>query len=179
MAAAADGAGVRVSTVVKPLDPRTRQLDVVLQDGAARPAGVMRFVLRDQAQVWVLARAMSRRDALGCADVRLAWETSPPPAALSMARCDGLQALGRLKRALSAGAVLSANDLLPADAMFHRDPARVVVSVGAVQIEARGMVMADARVGQLVPVKVDGQPEVLRAVVVAPGEVHLMERAMQ
>lgn len=165
----------RVQASVRALGVDAHQVDVslVTQEGEPAPGG-MRFVLRDPMPVWVAAQPLSRGDRLQCEAFRREWRIGRSPRALLADACPGGEP-SRLKRPLAAGEVLMASDVAPLGAVQEQQAARVTVRVGAIQVEATGVALADAQVGQVSSVKVGTSAAVLRAVVVAPGELRLGE----
>lgn len=169
---------VHAQATWKPKVAGIRHLDMILHmdgEGASPHESKLRFLVQDQRQAWVLQRDVARGALLACEQLQPVWRADVPPSAMQMDHCNEAR-LGKVKRPLGMGAVLASTDVLPPDAMLQREPVRVLVNVGAVQIEAKGVVLTDAQIGQWVPVKIDGVPSVLKGEVMAQGEIRLTER---
>ena len=81
----------------------------------------------------------------------------------------------RLRRALEAGAVLTAQHVEPQPAVARHQPVQVQVQAGAVSLQASGLAMADARIGERVRVLNPASRESFNARVVAAGLVVVEE----
>lgn len=164
---------VRVTASVRSPRDGVHQVDiaVVPKDGKA---GGLRFVLHDPQPVWVAAQSLARGEPLRCESFRRDWRVERSSRAVVDDACPGSEP-SRLKRPLAVGEVLMASDVAPLSAVQDRQAARVLVRVGAIEVEATGVALADAQVGQPLPVKVGTSAAVLRTVVVAPGEARLGE----
>jgi flagellar basal body P-ring formation protein FlgA len=87
----------------------------------------------------------------------------------------GLEGL-RLRRAVDAGAVLTAAQVELLPAVARNQPVRVQVNAGLVALQAAGVALADARIGERVRVLNPASRETFAARVVADGLVVPEER---
>lgn len=136
----------------------------------------MRFTAHQQMVVWSLVSDLPKKTLLRCEHLvrgfKRASAVSGKP--LQMARCEP-SALGVLRHPISANTVLSKADILPDTATLRNEPTTLKVRVGGVVVEAQGQAMADALVGQTVPVRVEGLSATVNARMVAPGLASLSE----
>lgn len=157
------------------------QLDLTLcpavdQLCQAASRALIRYRVRELTKVWVVAGELKKGDALVCGALRREWRDtrSRGTNANWQEACEAL-AGWRARHPLQAGDVLKSTDLMPQDGVIEKDVAQVITRLGNIEIQAKGMVLADARVGQQVPVRLTGQTNVVQCVVVAPGVVRVME----
>lgn len=82
----------------------------------------------------------------------------------------------RLKKALVAGQMLSRRDLAAKDTVFRGEQVRLVVAEGAVMVEVPALVQHDARIGQLVKVRMEKGMDAVAGRLVSSGVVHAIGR---
>lgn len=157
------------------------QLDLTLcpavdQLCQAASRALIRFRVRELAEVWVVAGELKKGDALVCGALRREWRDARARGVEAnwQEACEAL-AGWRARHPLQPGDVLKSTDLMPQDGVMEKDVAQVFTRLGNIEIQAKGMVLADARVGQQVPVRLTGQTNVVQCVVIAPGVVRVME----
>ena len=81
----------------------------------------------------------------------------------------------RLRRAIRAGASLAAADLVEPDAVVAGDEVAIRYRAGSFKLETRGTLAQDARLGDVVRVRVGRGPELLSGRLVAAGIVDMEE----
>jgi flagella basal body P-ring formation protein FlgA len=145
-----------------------------------KPA-VVRYRVSLLAPVWVLTGAVRKGDSLSCQLLQQDWRTegmaSKGGDALHVnwhGACNAL-AGSQARRPLQPGDVLKTADIAAVTAIWGQQEAMVVARQGGIQIEAKGMALADAQVGQRVPVRLNGQDRVVQGVVSAPGVIKVTE----
>lgn len=165
----------------KPAAPGSWQLDLSLcsvADGRCRSESraMIRYRVRALTKVWVVTGGWRKGDALACDGLRHDWRDaqSVGPDGNWADTCEALSGW-RARHPLQPGDVLKRADLMPQEGVMEKDMAQVVTRLGAIEIQAKGMVLADARVGQQVPVRLTGQTNVVQCVVISPGVVRVME----
>jgi len=67
------------------------------------------------------------------------------------------------------------SDVAPEAAVQAQQVATVTSRLGNIEIQAKGIALADAQIGQRVPIRLNGQTQVIMAVVTAPGQVRVWE----
>ncbi|MGC4061419.1 MAG: flagellar basal body P-ring formation chaperone FlgA [Aquabacterium sp.] len=137
-------------------------------------AASVRFKVIELHAVWVANASMRKGDQVSC--LMLSQDARPRKVHGDswQGDCAGLDGM-RVKHALQPGDVLMRTDVGPASAVRDQQEAIVVTRLGAIEIQAKGMALADAQIGQKVPVRLAGQGKVIQAVVTAPGTVQVME----
>lgn len=113
-----------------------------------------------QAPAWVARRELAAGALLQAEDFELQtlrWPDGLPVNAASAESPPG----GRLRRAVRAGELLSAAQLLPAGALVRGDHVTAVLSEGAMEIRMPAQLLASARVGERARVQVQGRPVAL------------------
>lgn len=143
-------------------------------DGTDGPGVDLRFVGRAQQLVWRLLTPMLKGDAIGCSDLRQDNRVKRSDARIWQGRCEALAGLVA-RRPLTAGDVLTESDVGPKPAVQSQQAVQVWSRSQGIVIQARGQALADASIGQRVPVRISGQSSVLQATVMAPGELQIME----
>ncbi|MDO9005745.1 MAG: flagellar basal body P-ring formation chaperone FlgA [Aquabacterium sp.] len=164
---------VWVSVHEKTLDAHTRQVEAKVRTSnleTAPASGSLRFVLRDLQPVWVSTVVLRQGAPLVCGQLRQELRVLRSNVSRWSGTCEGL-AGWRVKRPIDAGDVLLSSDLAPQSAVSANQEAQASISVGAVRIEVRATALADGQVGQEIPIRLAGQSSVLKARVLAPGEV--------
>lgn len=150
------------------------RVQVELQDEGGQPLLSTRFLARERQPVWVLSTLVRKGEPLRCEQVRaeqrvwhqrlLAWQGA----------CAAL-AEQVMRRTLQAGEVLTVADVGPPHAVREQQQAVVWSRVNGIAVQASGQVLADAQVGQRVPVRLTGQTQVIQALVMAPGQLQVTE----
>lgn len=142
---------------------------------AGSPA-MIRYQARALTSVWVVTGGWKKGDALACDGLRRDWRDvqSIGTSGDWGDSCEALSAW-RARRPLQPGDVLKKTDLMPREGVMERETARVIAHFGGIDIQTKGMVLSDARVGQQVPVRLNGQATVVQCVVISPGVVRVME----
>lgn len=143
-------------------------------DGAADMAATYRFKALELKPVWVAAVPLSKGDDVSCSHVRLESRVVKGTAASWQGGCEALQGQ-RMRHALSPGDAVMVRDVAFVGAVTEHQEAIVTSRLGNVEVQALGMALADAQVGQRVPVRLNGQKTVIQAVVTAPGQVQVIE----
>lgn len=152
-----------------------------VSDAAApsRPA-VARYRVSLLAPVWVVTGAVRKGDALSCQVLQQDWRPDGGNRAAHaihanwQGACEALMG-SQARRPLQPGDVLKTADIASAAAILGQREAVVVTRQGAIEIQAKGMALADAQVGQRVPVRLNGQDHVVHGVVSAPGVIKVTE----
>lgn len=142
----------------------------------AEPQAMVRYQVRALTRVWVVTGGWKKGDALACDGLRRDWR-DVQSIGTSGDWGDSCESLSgwRARRPLQPGDVLKKTDLMPPEGVMERDTARVIAHFGGIDIQTKGMVLSDARVGQQVPVRLNGQATVVQCVVISPGVVRVME----
>ncbi len=137
-------------------------------------AVAVRFVGRPMQAVWRMRAPLKKGDAFDCA--LLSEDTRAPSQGTRpwQGRCEELAGLVA-RRPLGAGEVLTQSDVGPRPAVEREQAVHVLSRSQGIVIQARGQALADASVGQRVPVRIAGHDRVLQATVTAPGELQIME----
>ena len=147
-------------------------LDITIDGRGWRSLPVW-FDVKALQHVWVARTGLRAGAALQAEDVQAAWLDAATLAALPLpaeAPLDGL----RLRRAVDAGAALTAAAVEPRPAVQRDRPVEVRVEVGAVRLQTAGIALGDARLGEMVKVRTGKEP--FTAVVVAEGAVRVDTR---
>ena len=131
--------------------PQRVDVEVGAPDHAARAVGVtLRLALR--APQWCARAPMAAGESLASAG--FARCVVPVRHAAQVDTAGAPLPEGRLRRALHAGDVLAANDVAGDDVALAGDPIVVHYRAGIVELESRGTLLADARVGDQVRVRI-------------------------
>lgn len=141
----------------------------------AKPkAASVKFKVFELQPVWLAAAAIRKGDEASCSLLRQDKRLRRAPAETWQGDCAGLSGL-RMRHALQPGDILMAKDIGPASAVQDQQETMVITRLGRVEIQAKGRALADAQIGQKVPVLMVGQGSVIQAVVTAPGTVQVIE----
>jgi flagella basal body P-ring formation protein FlgA len=126
------------------------------------PAYVQRVPLNVvwNAPAWVSRRDLAPGLPLREDDVELQSRRWPDGVAVTAAR-DDAPLSGRLRQGIRAGELVTAAQLLPADARVRGDQVTVVLAEGAMEIRMPAQLLAPARVGERARVQVAGRPAAL------------------
>ena len=145
-----------------------------------KPA-VVRYRVSLLAPVWVVTGAVRKGDSLSCQLLQQDWRTDGMASRGGHAlhvdwhgACTALVGT-QARRPLQPGDVLKTADVAAVTAIWGQQEAVVVARQGSIEIEAKGMALADAQVGQRVPVRLNGQNRVVHGVVSAPGVIKVTE----
>lgn len=138
------------------------------------PVVDVRFVARERQAVWRVGMPLQKGDAIDCASLHQDGRVQRSGPAVWQGRCDALSGLVA-RRPIGVGEVLMQSDVGPRPAVLREQAVHVLSRSQGIVIEARGLALADASVGQRVPVRIAGQDRVLQAIVMAPGELQIME----
>lgn len=142
-------------------------------DGLGNAVAV-RFVGRPMQTVWRARAPLKKGDPIDCA--LLSQDTRAPSQGTRpwQGRCEDLVGLVA-RRPIGAGEVLTQSDAGLRPAVQREQAVNVLSRSQGIVIQARGQALADASVGQRVPVRIAGHDRVLQATVTAPGELQIME----
>lgn len=135
---------------------------------------IFRFRAREQRAVWRVTNPIVRGQPMACGLVQrdaLVMRGSLRPWQGDCAELTTQVA----RRPLSAGAVLSENDVGHPPAVLAQQVAIAFTRVRGIEIQASAQVLVDAQLGQRVPVRIQGHDKVIHAVVIAPGQVQVLE----
>lgn len=153
----------------------TWQLNVELTSGGApSTVAVARFRALELKPVWVAGGPLRKGDALSCARLRQDKRVLRVANDSWQGSCENLLGL-RVRRPLQAGDVLMAADMADASVIQGQQEMVVVTRLGAIEVQATGTALADARMGEKVPVRLAGQTQVIQAIVIAPGMARVAE----
>jgi flagella basal body P-ring formation protein FlgA len=142
-------------------------------NGATASTLSVQVLMRQMVPVWQTTEAVRKHQPITCDNLTPARKLDAPSLSWQ-GNCNSLVGLVA-KRHLSRGMVLTEADLTPPPTVQAMQTAIVTTRINAVSIEAQAEVLADANVGESVPVRLQGQPKVLRAKVIAPGQLLLAE----
>ena len=135
---------------------------------------IFRFRAREQRAVWRVTNPLVRGQPMACGLVQR--DALVMTGSLRPWQGDCAELTSRVaRRALSAGAVLSEDDVGHPPAVLAQQVAVAVTRVRGIEIQASAQVLADAQLGQRVPVRIQGHDKVIHAVVIAPGQVQVLE----
>lgn len=139
-------------------------------------APALRYRVQAMSPVWSLTGPYLKGDVLSCEGMRQTWrvQKADEPQAAWQGSCDSLAEM-RARRPLQPGDVLKVSDVMPSGGVLDKQDTLVIARLGGIEIQAKGMALADARVGQQVPVRLSGQANVVHGVVSAPGVVRVLE----
>lgn len=143
-------------------------------DGDVGPGVDVRFFGRAQQLVWRLRAPVQKGDPIACSALRQDMRVKRSDARIWQGPCEALSAFVA-RRSLAAGDVLTESDVGPQPAVHSQQAVQVWSRSQGIVIQARGQALADASIGQRVPVRMAGQSSVLQATVMAPGELQIME----
>lgn len=145
-----------------------------VRQGDVGPGVDVRFFGRAQQVVWRLRMPVQKGDAIACSALRQDMRVKRSDARIWQGPCESLSALVA-RRPLAAGEVLTESDVGPQPAVHSQQAVQVWLRSQGIVIQARGQALADASIGQRVPVRIAGQSSVLQATVMAPGELQILE----
>jgi flagella basal body P-ring formation protein FlgA len=135
---------------------------------------VAKFGILEHLPVWTVGTRVRKGDGLSCGNLQR--ESRVRRSSLKPWQGDCSILSGQVaRRALEVGDVLMSTDIGIVQAVQAQQEAVVVARVQGIEIQARGQVLADAAVGQRVPVKLNGQSHVIHGVVTGPAQVRVME----
>jgi flagella basal body P-ring formation protein FlgA len=143
-------------------------LDIIVDDAVYRSVVLPATVTRTRT-AWVARRALAG----GSAVERLDFTVSE----VDVSGLDALPAVpealagARLRGALRAGQVLTAQAVAPAGTVLRGDPVRLTLHAGALAIDAAGVAQASAAPGQMVAVRAASSGEILSGRVNRAGHV--------
>lgn len=141
---------------------------------AEGPAVELRFVAREHQVVWRVGMPLKKGDAIDCTLLNRDTRVQRQGPRVWQGGCESLSGLVA-RRPLAVGEVLTQSDVGPRPAVQREQAVQVSSRSQGIVIQARGMALADASVGQRVPVRIAGHDRVLQATVTAPGELQIME----
>lgn len=136
----------------------------------------VRFLAREQQVVWRVLMPVRKGDAIDCEALRQDIRVHRSGRVAWQGDCAALSGLVA-RRPLSVNEVLLDGDLGPKPAVEREQAVQIWTRSQGIVIQARGQALADASVGQRVPVRIAGHDGVLQATVMAPGELQIMEGA--
>lgn len=145
-----------------------------VREGDAGPGVDVRFFGRAQRLVWRLRTPVQKGDAIACSALRQDARVTRSDARIWQGPCESLSAFVA-RRPLTAGEVLTESDVGPRPDVHSQQAVQVWSRSQGIVIQARGQALADASIGQRVPVRISGHSSVLQATVMAPGELQIME----
>jgi flagella basal body P-ring formation protein FlgA len=162
------GRGTVAATAESPLRLAGRGTDgwftLVLDPGASATA--LRLRAGVERTVWVAARPLAAGQRLEAADLRaeprVRWG---PPAPDGEAPGPGWE----VRRALAPGEPLARPAVAPPPLVASGEPVRLVWERAGVQVAVAGVALNSARRGESVRVRVEGHPERLTGIAIAPG----------
>lgn len=136
----------------------------------------VRFLARERQAVWRVGMPLKKGDAIGCASLNQDTRVQRQGPRVWQGNCETLSNQGLVaRRPLGVGEVLTQSDVGPRPAVQREQAVQVSSRSQGIVIQARGLALADASVGQRVPVRIAGHDRVLQATVTAPGELQIME----
>lgn len=136
----------------------------------------VRFVAREHQAVWRVGMPLKKGDAIDCTLLKQDTRVQRQGPRVWQGGCETLSAQGLVaRRPLAVGEVLTQSDVGPRPAVQREQVVQVSSRSQGIVIQARGLALADASVGQRVPVRIAGHDRVLQATVTAPGELQIME----
>ena len=123
--------------------------------------------------VWIAARRISKGEAAGCADFRVERRVAQrvPARALALP-CEVLPGTVAL-REIAERDVIRSHDIGIAPEVMGGSVVRVAVMSGAIRVTTVATALADARVGEPVPVRLENPRRTLLARVTGVGAVEL------
>ncbi|HAI47379.1 MAG TPA: flagella basal body P-ring formation protein FlgA [Stenotrophomonas sp.] len=126
--------------------------------------------VRRNQTVLILNRGISAGETLGAADITTAQRDVARIAGAALA--DPAVAVGRVaRRTLSAGSLLSANDLVAQRLVRRGDNVSLVSRLGGVEVRVAGKAMADAGENERVSVENLSSRKIVQGTVAASGDV--------
>lgn len=126
--------------------------------------------IRRNQTVLILNRGISAGETLGAADITTAQRDVARIAGAALA--DPAVAVGRVaRRTLSAGSLLSANDLVAQRLVRRGDNVSLVSRLGGVEVRVAGKAMADAGENERVSVENLSSRKIVQGTVAASGDV--------
>lgn len=142
--------------------------------GDAAPGVDVRFIGRTQQVVWRLRTPVQKGDVIACSALSQDKRVTRSDVRVWQGPCESLPAFVA-RRPLAAGDVLTESDVGSKPDVHSQQAVQVWSRSQGIVIQALGQALADATVGQRVPVRIAGQSSVLQATVMAPGELQIME----
>lgn len=143
-------------------------------DAAKAESLELRFLVRERQAVWRLLAPVNQGDGLGCETLSLQTRIKPAGTRVWQGRCEELAGLVA-RRPLAAGEVLTEGDVRLRPAVHREQVVEVWSRSHGIEVSAAARVLADAAVGQRVPVRLSGSSGVLQATVVSPGVLQIVE----
>jgi flagella basal body P-ring formation protein FlgA len=143
-------------------------------DAAKAESLELRFLVRQRQAVWRVHAPVNKGDELGCEVLSLQTRIKPAGTRVWQGRCEELAGLVA-RRPLPAGEVLAEGDVGPRPAVHREQVVQVWSRSHGIEVSAAARVLADAAVGQRVPVRISGSNGVLQATVVSPGVLQIVE----
>jgi flagella basal body P-ring formation protein FlgA len=142
----------------------------VLVDGNVAAAASVSMTLKASADALVATRAIRQSEALTSENT--AWDrrdVTNKPNALTQSQGNAMDWIAR--RALSAGVLITGNDVAPPFVVRRGETASVTVTCGRITLRTTGEIKQDARTGELVRVRPADAAEDMQATVLGPGLV--------
>jgi len=155
--------------------PLSFELHPVAPQAGRSPALTITVAVPLLRDAWVATRKLARGSAVACTDLQLQrrdWRRVPPAAWHTA--CDLAPATVAL-RDIGARDVVRRTDLGQAPDVAAGSVVRLHVLADGIRLSTTAMALADARVGDLIDVRLHHPPRTFRTRVTAPGAVQLAE----
>jgi len=133
-----------------------------------------RFKVTELFAAWAAVVPLHKGDAISCGQLKQIQRAVRPGQSTWNGACESLSSM-RMRHRLQPGEILMDSDVALGAAIQAQQVATVTTRLGGIEIQAKGIALADAQIGQSVPVRLNGQVQVLHAVVTAPGQVQVLE----
>jgi len=141
-----------------------------------QPVVDVRYLAREQEAVWRVSAPLRKGDAIGCHALSQGTRLQAHGSRVWQGECEALSNQGLVvRRSLSVDEVLMLSDVGPRPAVLRDQTVHVLSRSQGIVVEASGLALADAMVGQQVPVRIPGHDRVLQATVMAPGQLQIKE----
>jgi flagella basal body P-ring formation protein FlgA len=134
----------------------------------------VRFKVTELSTAWVSSVPLRKGDSIACTQLKQVQRAMRPGHTTWRGDCERLGNM-QMRHALQPGDVLMDSDVAPEAAVQAQQVATVTSRLGNIEIQAKGIALADAQIGQRVPIRLNGQTQVIMAVVTAPGQVRVWE----
>jgi flagella basal body P-ring formation protein FlgA len=157
----------------RPPLPLSFELRPLHQGVAGKPMQAYLAVqfLQDQ---WVATRRLRRGSVASCADLELQRRPAQPAATLTAADCEVARGVVVL-RDVASGEVIRRTDLGIAPEVAAQSPVEVSVLVPGIRLTTTAIALADARLGDEIPVRLQHPARILKARVTGIGSAELVD----
>ena len=147
----------------------------VVSPGRAANAAQIMLAVALQREVWVATRRLLKGSAVACTDLTLERRDIHSIPRQALANSCRIDAASVALRDIAARDVIRSNDVGRALDVTAGAPVNITVSSGGISVTTSAIALADARVGDLIPVRLQRPARTLHTRVTGPGSVQLVD----